>query len=117
MTCASFKRSLFYSVAAAMLLPMFLHATDEATFSADVNVVNLLASVSDKDGHIISGLTPNDFVLEEDGKPQSIRYFAQQSNLPLTVGLLVDTSGSVVRVVDEERRAAHKFMKQMLRDE
>jgi VWFA-related protein len=66
--------------------------TQEApTLSVNVNVVALLATVHDRSGRIVSTLTPDDFVLEEDGKPQKIRYFSRESDLPLTVGLLVDT--------------------------
>ena len=54
-------------------------------------------------------------VLEEDGKRQNIKYFAQQSDLPLTIGLLVDTSVSQQRLIYDERRAGSQFFKQVLR--
>ena len=79
------------------------------TFSAGVKVVNLFATVRDKQGAIVKDLTKDDFILDEDGRPQVIRYFAQESNLPLTVGLLVDTSGSTRRVLPDERMAAYRF--------
>jgi len=50
-----------------------LLAQQAPKFSADVNVVNLLATVRDKDGHIVSHLSKEDFILEEDGRPQTIR--------------------------------------------
>src|ERR1039457_6371638 len=62
------------------------------TFTADVNVVNLFATVRDKDSHIVSNLNKDDFVLQEDGRPQVIRYFSRETDLPLALGLLVDTS-------------------------
>src|SRR5258708_7318355 len=62
--------------------------------SVDVKLVNVLATVRDKKGAIVGNLTKNDFVLEEDGRPQTIQYFSQESDLPLTLGLLVDTSMS-----------------------
>ena len=64
-------------------------------FSSDVNVVNLFATVR-KSGKIVNNLTKDDFVLTEEGKAQSIKYFSQESNLPLYLGLLVDTSGSQI---------------------
>lgn len=86
------------------------------TFSAGVKVVNLFATVRDQKGAIVKDLTKNDFILDEDGRPQTIGYFSQESNLPLTVGLLVDTSGSTRRVLPDERMAAYRFLEQTLRD-
>src|SRR5689334_2236572 len=85
------------------------------SFSTDVKVVNVLANVRDKKGQIVKNLTQNDFLLDEDGRPQAIRYFSQESNLPLTVGLLVDTSGSTRGVLGEERTASEQFLQQVLR--
>jgi VWFA-related protein len=90
---------------------------DDAKFSTGVNVVNVLVSVHDKDGQIVRNLTVNDFRLDEDGHPQTIRYFAQQSEAPLTLGLLVDTSGSERRVLDQERRASYQFFERVLRED
>ncbi|MGA9625721.1 MAG: VWA domain-containing protein [Bryobacteraceae bacterium] len=85
------------------------------TFSADVKVVNLLATVRDKQGQIVRDLTKEDFLLDEDGRPQTISYFSRENNLPLTLGLLVDTSGSERRMIPEERRASLRFIEQVLR--
>jgi len=85
------------------------------TFSTDVRVVNLFATVHDSQGHIVRNLTKDDFILEEDGRPQTIRYFSQESDLPLTVGLLIDTSLSQRRVLAEERAASYRFLNQVLR--
>jgi VWFA-related protein len=93
-----------------------LFAQDSATtFSTDVRVVNLFATVHDSEGHVVRSLTKDDFTLEEDGRPQTIRYFSQESNLPLTVGLLIDTSLSQRRVLAEERAASFGFLSQVLR--
>jgi len=94
-----------------------LCAQDAATFSADVKVVNLLATVRDRDGKVVKGLTKDDFIITEDGRPQSIRYFTQESDLPLTVGLLVDTSRSMQTVFEPERVATVKFLDQVLRED
>jgi len=78
-------------------------------------VVNVFATVRDKEGQIVRNLTKADFTLEEDGRPQTIRYFAQQSDLPLTLGLLVDTSGSERRMIPTERDASLTFIEKVLR--
>ena len=68
----------------------------------------------DKHGAIVKDLTKDDFTLQEDGRPQAIKYFSLDSNLPLTLGLLVDTSMSQREVLDQERNASHSFLDQML---
>jgi len=83
--------------------------------SVSVKVVNVLASVRNKHGEIVRNLTKDDFELEEDGRPQTISYFSRESDLPLTLGLLVDTSGSQRRVLDQERDASSTFLDQVLR--
>jgi VWFA-related protein len=90
-------------------------AQDAPTLSVNVNVVTLLATVHDRNGRIVNNLTPDDFVLEEDGKPQKIRYFSQESDLPLTIELLVDTSRSQRGVLAEESQASNAFLNQVLR--
>src|SRR5436305_835423 len=89
-------------------------AASSTTLSVDVNVVTLPVTVRDKKGKIVRDLTKDDFVLEEDGKPQSIRYFNQETNLPLTVGLVVDTSLSERDNLDKERAASRTFLNQMI---
>jgi VWFA-related protein len=84
------------------------------TLSVDVKVVTLPVTVRDKHSKIVTNLSKDDFVLEEDGKPQSIRYFSQEKNLPLTVGLLVDTSMSERDNLDKERAASRTFLDQMI---
>jgi VWFA-related protein len=88
-----------------------------AQFSTNVKVINVLATVRDQDGKIVKDLTKDDFVLAEDGRPQTIKYFTQQSDLPLTLGLLVDTSGSERRNISTERDASYKFLERVLRPE
>jgi VWFA-related protein len=84
------------------------------TIPVNVKVVNLPVTVRDKKGKIVVNLTKDDFELEEDGKPQTIRYFSQETNLPLTVGLLVDTSMSERDNIDRERTASRSFLDQMI---
>jgi VWFA-related protein len=94
-------------------------ATDatQPKFSSDVNVVNLFVTVRNKQGNIVKDLTKDDFLLDEEGKPQTIKYFSQENNLPLYLGLLVDTSGSQRTVLNDERTASFKFFDQILRED
>ncbi|MBS1852273.1 MAG: VWA domain-containing protein [Acidobacteria bacterium] len=88
---------------------------DVTTLSVKVKVVNVLATVRDKHGKIVNYLTKDDFLLSEDGQPQTIRYFAKESDLPLTLGLLVDTSLSQRKVLDQERMASSAFLDKIMR--
>jgi VWFA-related protein len=65
----------------------------------------------------VRNLTKDDFLLSEDGRPQTIKYFSQESGLPLTLGLLVDTSMSQRRVLGKERDASYRFLDQVLRED
>jgi len=87
-----------------------------ATLKVNVNVVQLFFNVKDKRGALIPSLTKNDFQIFEDGKPQTIKYFAAESNLPLTLGILIDSSGSQARVLDMEKQVGGDFLSQILRD-
>ena len=123
---SSFKRtsaSLWTPVAYALIASLValpglgpsMQAQDSAaTIAVDVKVVTLPVTVRDKHGKIVRDLTKDDFTLQEDGRPQTIRYFSQEANLPLTLGLLVDTSRSQTNVLDAERNASRGFLDQML---
>lgn len=87
------------------------------TLSVNVKVVTVLATVHDKHGAVINDLKKDDFTLTEDGRAQDIRYFSLDTNLPLTLGLLVDSSLSQGRVLDQERSASHSFLDQMVRED
>ena len=87
-----------------------------ATVKVNVNVVQLFFNVKDKKGALIPSLTKDDFEIVEDGKPQTIKYFAADSNLPLTLGILIDSSGSQTRVLDMEKEVGGDFLTQILRD-
>ncbi len=94
---------------------MFLFAQEKIT--TDVNVVNVFATVHDKKGLLIRDLSQDDFAIEEDGRPQTIKFFSKESDLPLTLGLLVDTSPSQRTVLDQEKMASYKFFDQVLRED
>jgi VWFA-related protein len=86
-----------------------------ASIKVDVDVVSVLASVRDKKGALIPNLTKEDFTILEDGKPQPIKYFTKETDLPLTVGLLVDVSRSQENLIGIEQSAASQFFTQVLR--
>jgi VWFA-related protein len=86
------------------------------TFKAQVNVVNLFFNVKDKHGMLIPNLAKTDFEVLEDGKPQTIKYFSSESNQPLTLGIMIDTSASQTRVLTIEQEACAEFLKSVLRD-
>jgi VWFA-related protein len=92
-----------------------LARAQQADFSTGVNVVNVLVTVRDKQGQLVRDLAKDDFTLEEDGRLQTIRYFSPQADSPLTLGLLVDVSGSQRTVLDEQRRASRQFLDKVLR--
>src|SRR5260221_12907022 len=105
-------------LSAALLVSALCLAQDQqdATFSTEVKVVSLLAAVLNKNGVIVRDLTKDDFALAENGRPQNIRYFSRETDLPLTIGLMVDTSMSQQRVLDAERGASFRFIDQVLRE-
>ena len=82
-----------------------------------MNVVNVYATVRDKQLKIVNNMAKDDFVLTEDGRPQTIRYFSRETDLPLTLGLLVDTSLSQRGVLEEEKDASYRFLDEVLRPE
>lgn len=83
--------------------------------AVEVKTVTVLATVRDKHGKIIPNLSKEDFSLQEDGRPQAINYFARETDLPLRLGLLVDTSLSQRKVLEQERTASYSFFDHMLR--
>ena len=88
---------------------------DTLTIKVDVNLVNILFSVRDKRGGLIPNLNKEDFTVYENGVPQTLRNFGRENDLPLTIGLLVDVSGSQEGLIDEERRTSALFFKKVLR--
>jgi len=95
--------------------------TDNDTFTSDdvikvdVNLVNVVCSVRGKNGALIPSLEKTDFQVLEDGKPQEIKYFTRETDVPLTIGLLVDVSKSQENLIEIERRAADQFFQKVLR--
>lgn len=81
----------------------------------NVKLVNVFTNVTDSTGAIVGGLTKDDFAISEDGRPQRIAVFERESELPLSLVLAIDTSGSVHKDLPLEQEAAHKFVHALLR--
>jgi Ca-activated chloride channel homolog len=92
-----------------------LPGVPEPRFHVDVRLVNVFVNVTDPNGAPVGGLTQDDFALSEDGVPQKIAYFERETNMPLSLVLAIDTSGSVRKDSDIERRAARDFLRALLR--
>jgi VWFA-related protein len=86
------------------------------TLKVNVNVVQLFFNVKDKHGALIPNMTKDDFDIFEDGQKQAIKYFTPETNLPLTLGILIDSSGSQLHVLDMEKEVGGAFLKQVLTD-
>jgi VWFA-related protein len=117
---SQFARAISLLATTLLLVPVPgtpLRAQQTPKISVESNIVTVFASVRDKKGQIVSNLTKDDFILDEDGRPQPITYFARENDLPLTVGLLVDTSLSQRRLLDKERSASSSFVDGTLRED
>lgn len=114
--CMKLACAVLVAILAAVDAPIYSQQ-GPPPISVEVKMVSLLATVRDKHGHLINNLTKDDFTVEQDGHAQKITYFAQESNVPLTLGLLVDTSMSQRRVLDQERSASHDFLDKVLRED
>jgi len=93
-------------------------APDEAVplFKASVNEVNLIFTVTDKHGNFIPNLKQSDFALLDDRKaPAKVSSFAQQTNLPLRVGIVIDASTSIRQRFQFEQQAATEFLLQIVK--
>ncbi len=111
-------------LAVLALMPRALHAQapedgqnegSVGTLKVQVDVVNVFFNVKDKHGLLIPNLTKDDFEIFEDGKPQTIKYFAAETEQPLTLGMLIDTSPSQTRVLPMEQEVGAAFLNQVLR--
>jgi len=89
-------------------------AANTDTLTVDARLVNVPVVVQDKKGALVQNLSKENFLLQVDGNPQLIRYFNIDRDLPLTLGLLVDTSMSQRDVIDEEQKASSAFLDDML---
>ena len=113
--CQYMRRLPVLCAAAAAITAIGVCQETEPLIRIDVDLVNVLFSVRDKKGALVGNLTKDDFKVYEDGKEQSIRTFVRESDLPLTIGLLVDVSGSQRNLIEVEKHAASQFFQQVLR--
>jgi len=84
-------------------------------FHVNVHLVNVFVNVTDANGGPVGGLQQNDFTLTEDGVPQKVAYFDRETNMPLSLVLAIDTSGSVRKDTDIELHAARDFLRALIR--
>jgi VWFA-related protein len=89
--------------------------TPVATFKVNVNLVDLFFTVKNKNGELVPHLTKNDCTIDEDKVPQTLKTFMAETSLPLTLGILLDTSGSQQRVLPLEQQAGSQFLERILR--
>ncbi|MBV8818969.1 MAG: VWA domain-containing protein, partial [Acidobacteriaceae bacterium] len=88
----------------------------DSTIRVNVDLVNILFTVrARKGGQLIPGLNKENFTIAENGKQQKIEHFSRETDLPLTLGLLIDISASQERLIDVERQAASQFFSSVIR--
>jgi VWFA-related protein len=85
------------------------------TIKSQVNVVNLYATVRDKKKAVVTNLKQEDFKIAEDGQEQKIAFFSKEVTLPITMGLLLDTSGSEQDMLSAIQDAGSRFLRRVLR--
>ncbi|HTV58186.1 MAG TPA: VWA domain-containing protein [Verrucomicrobiae bacterium] len=85
------------------------------TLKSQATLVNVFATVRSKDHSIVTGLTKDDFKVYEDGVEQKVEFFSRDTNVPITLAILMDTSGSMYRILGSEKETAARFVRQVLR--
>jgi VWFA-related protein len=104
-------------ILALSLVPFLMAQEEDPIIRVDVDLVDVYFSVRNKDGGFVNTLKQEDFTVLEDSKPQEIRTFTRETDLPLTIGLLIDVSGSQQNLIEVEKQAGGQFFQQMLRKE
>jgi Ca-activated chloride channel family protein len=100
--------------ASALLLAAALAAQETPTFRTDVRLVNVVATVRNQKGDLVGTLQKEDFDIRDNGAAQEIRYFGRQTDQPLSVAVLIDTSGSTAKDLAYETASAAKFLHALL---
>jgi VWFA-related protein len=106
---------LVSAIASALVVSALLLAQDDATLKVEVSLVNILFTVRDKKGGLVGNLNKDDFKVLEDGKEQEVKFFNRETDLPLTIGLLIDVSASQMNLIEIEKNAAYQFFGSVLR--
>src|SRR6516165_6874407 len=102
---------------AGRLSPAQEEADGGAVFSTGIKVVDVLATVRGKNGALVTDLTKDDFQVRENNRPQTLRYFSRETDLPLSLGIMVDTSLSQLKVLDAELGASFRFLDEVIRED
>jgi VWFA-related protein len=108
-------RAILSYLCVASLAGGLAFAATPGQIRVQVNQVNLFATVRDKHKAVVSGLKKDDFQVYEDGQLQEITDFSAETNLPITLGILMDTSGSEYFMLSAEKDAASRFLARVLR--
>ncbi len=108
------RRTLFGSAAGLALVSLLASlpapARQQDTLQVDIQLVNVVATVTDQDGRYVDDLTVDDFIIEDEGIPQEIVHFTQDRNIPASVGIVIDTSGSMQRRIRTALGAVDRFI-------
>src|SRR5438094_7360211 len=106
-----------FQAAALFAVALSVCAVVAAQVRVDVRLVNVIATVTDNRGRYIPNLTQDDFTLYEDGKIQEISHFSQDQNVPVSVGILLDTSASMDRKIRTAVEAVDRFIRRIQPDD
>jgi VWFA-related protein len=113
-------RALAYGVALSLATPVFPQTQSQnpqnpPTIKTEVTLVNLFATVRDKNKRIVTDLKKEDFQISEEGQPQQVAFFSHEVTMPITLGLLLDTSGSEQNMLGAIQGAGSRFLRRVLR--
>ena len=106
------KRLKIALIAGLLIVPIAA-----AQLKVDVQLVDVVATVTDDRGHYVSDLTADDFIVKEDGQTQAIAHVTQSTDLPVSVGLVLDSSGSMARRIDTATNAVERFIRTIHKDD
>jgi VWFA-related protein len=106
------RTGLILLIATLLVTPILF-----AQLKVDVALINVVATVTDDFGHYVSDLTQDDLVVMEDGQPQTIAHFTQSNDLPVSMGIVLDTSGSMERKIGTATTAVERFIRSVHKED